>query len=234
MGGLIGWRGAFWTLVPFVIVNLIWQWRSLPSMPPDASSKARGANVFMLLKRRNVAFAMLGVMLSFAGAFSTFTYLRPFLEARTGVNLTQLSLLLLGLGLAGFAGTYGASALQGRYLYRMLALLPLALAAATLAFLGFGHLLWPAAFILIVWGTLNAAMPVAWSTWLSQGIADEPDAGGGLMVAAIQLAIMLGAAFGGLLIDHVSLTATWLAGAVLLVLGSLTVGSGSRLRPAKR
>ena len=51
-------------------------------------------------------------------------------------------------------------------------------------------------------------MPVAWSTWLSQGIADEPDAGGGLMVAAIQLAIMLGAAFGGLLLDHVSLTAT--------------------------
>lgn len=230
-GELIGWRGVFWALVPFVIVNLLWQWRSLPSMPPDAGSTARRPNVFALLKRRNVVFAMVGVMLSFAGAFSTFTYLRPFLETRTGADVTQLSLLLLGLGLTGFAGTYGASALLGRHLYRLLALLPLLLAAATLAFLGFGHLLWPAALVLIVWGALNAAIPVAWSTWLSQGIADEPDAGGGLMVAAIQLAIMAGAAFGGLLLDHVSLTATWVGGAGLLLLASFTVGSGRRLRP---
>ena len=33
--------------------------------------------------RRNVAFGVLGVMLTFAGAFAAFTYLRPFLETRT-------------------------------------------------------------------------------------------------------------------------------------------------------
>lgn len=231
LGGLIGWRGVFWALVPLAIVNLLWQWRSLPSMPAQARSTARRVSVFGLLRRRNVAFAMLGVMLSFAGAFSTFTYLRPFLEIRTGVDLRQLSLLLLGLGLAGFVGTYGASALLGRHLYRLLALLPLALAATTLAFLLLGHLLWPAASLLIVWGALNAAVPVAWSTWLAQGIADEPDAGGGLMVAAIQLAIMLGAGLGGLLLDHLSLSATWLGGAVVLLLAALVVGSGRRLQP---
>lgn len=231
LGGLIGWRGVFWALLPLVIVNLLWQWRSLPSMPAQAHSTARRVTVFGLLRRRNVAFAMLGVMLSFAGAFSTFTYLRPFLEMRTGVDLSQLSLLLLGLGLAGFVGTYGASALLGRHLYRLLALLPLALAVTTLAFLWFGHRLWPAALLLIVWGALNATIPVAWSTWLAQGIADEPDAGGGLMVAAIQLAIMLGAGLGGVLLDHLSLSATWLGGALMLLLAALVVGSGRRLRP---
>ena len=232
LGGLIGWRGVFWALLPLVIVNLLWQWRSLPSMPAQAHSTARRVTVFGLLRRRNVAFAMLGVMLSFAGAFSTFTYLRPFLEIRTGVDLSQLSLLLLGLGLAGFVGTYGASALLGRHLYRLLALLPLALAVTTLAFLWLGHRLWPAALLLVVWGALNAAIPVAWSTWLAQGIADEPDAGGGLMVAAIQLAIMLGAGLGGVLLDHLSLSATWLGGALMLLLAALVVGSGRRLRPA--
>ncbi|MEO6799830.1 MAG: hypothetical protein ABI178_07830 [Rhodanobacter sp.] len=93
VGGLIGWRGVFWALVPLVLVNLAWQWRSLPSMAPDAAR--RSSNVFRLLKRRHVAFAMTAVMLAFAGAFATFTYLRPFLETRMGDTVPQWSLLLL-------------------------------------------------------------------------------------------------------------------------------------------
>lgn len=229
LGGLIGWRGVFHALVPFVIVNLLWQWHSLPSMPPDEKSRMSRPNVFALLKRRNVAFAMIAVMLSFAGAFSTFTYLRPFLEIRTGADVSQLSLLLLGLGMAGFAGTYGAGRLLGQHLYRMLLWLHLALAGMTLTFLGVGHWLWPAAIVLIGWGAINAAIPVAWSAWLSQGIADDPDAGGGLMVAAIQLAIMLGATLGGLLLDHISLTATWVGGTLSLLLAAAIVGGGRRI-----
>ena len=78
----------------------------------------------LLLKRRNVAFAMIGVMLTFSGAFTVFTYLRPFLETQTHINVPQLSLLLLALGLAGFLGTYGASTLLNRYLYTLLLALP--------------------------------------------------------------------------------------------------------------
>jgi len=231
LGGLIGWRGVFWSLVPLVAINIAWQRRALPAMPPEGGSASKRLGALELLRRPHVAVAMVATMLSFAGAFSTFTYLRPFLEVRTGVNVTQLSLVLLGAGLAGFAGTYAASALLPRRLYRLLALLPLALAIATLAFLSVGNLLWPAALILVAWGAINAAIPVAWSTWLSQGVADQADAGGGLLVAAIQLAIMLGAAVGGFLLDHVSLTATWIGGAAMLLLAAILVGRGGRLMP---
>ena len=78
-------------------------------------------------------------------------------------------------------------------------------------------------------GTLSSAIPVAWSTWLSKGITDEPESGGGLMVAAIQLSIMLGAAFGGLLLDHISIAATLIGGTILLALASLIVGNGDRI-----
>ena len=66
-------------------------------------------------------------------------------------------------------------------------------------------------------------------TWLAKGIRDEPESGGGLMIAAIQLSIMLGAAFGGLLLDYISVAATFIGGAVLLVLASLIVGNGKRV-----
>jgi predicted MFS family arabinose efflux permease len=229
VGGLIGWRGVFWAMAPLVVINLAWQWMSLPSMRSETASSV--GEVLRLLKRRNVAFAMLGVMLTFAGAFTIFTYLRPFLEIYTHVSVPQLSLLLLGLGLAGFAGTYGASALISRHLYSLMRWLPLALGAVTLAMLGAGHVFWAVGLLMIAWGTLNSAIPVCWSTWLSKGIADEPDSGGGLMVAAIQLAIMLGGAFGGFLLDRMSITATLIGGTALLIAASSSVGNGSRIKP---
>ena len=228
MGDLIGWRGVFWAMTPVVAINLIWQWACLPAMSAQASIPV--SRTLGLLKRRNVAFAMLGVMLTFAGAFSGFTYFRPFLETSTQVSVPQLSMLLLGLGTAGFLGTYGASALIRKHLHALMRWLPMALAAVTLGLLGFGTVLWAVAVLMIAWGALNSAIPVCWSTWLSKGIADEPESGGGLMVAAIQLAIMLGGAFGGLLLDRFSIAATLIGSAVLLAAASFSVGNGDRLR----
>ena len=34
LGAMIGWRGAFFCLVPIAAVAFVWQWFTLPSMPP--------------------------------------------------------------------------------------------------------------------------------------------------------------------------------------------------------
>jgi predicted MFS family arabinose efflux permease len=227
LGGVMGWRGVFWALVPLVVVNLAWQWKSLPSIRSREAIPL--GRMVALLKRPNVAYAMAGVMLTFGGAFTTFTYLRPFLENHTHATLTELSLLLLGLGAAGFVGTHWATALVERHVYRLLRGLPLALGVATVAMLVTGHSIWAVAIAMVAWGALNSAIPVSWFNWLAKGVADEPEAGGGLMVASIQLAIMLGASLGGLLLDHFSVVATFIGGAALLILGSAVVGSGRRL-----
>ena len=230
-GAIIGWRATFWTLVPLVLANLLWQAASLPSLPPLSPDASKATtSVLGLLKRRHVALAMAGAMLSFGGAFTSFTYFRPFLETYTQASVPQMSMLLLGLGVAGFAGTYGATLLLGRHLYPLLRWLPLALGLVTVLLLGVGHHLWGVALALAAWGALNAAIPVAWSTWLTRGVRDAPESGGGLMVAAIQLSIMAGAALGGLLLDHLSITATLLGGAALLAMACVLVGNGKRLQ----
>jgi predicted MFS family arabinose efflux permease len=147
------------------------------------------------------------------------------------VSVPQLSLLLLGLGLAGFDGTYGAGALLGRRLYALLSQLPIALGAVTLGLLSVRHVLWGVAVMMVAWGAVNSAIPVSWSTWVTKGIGDEPESGGGLIVAAIQLSIMAGAALGGALLDRFSAAATLIGGTVLLVLAALIVGDGERVRP---
>ena len=50
LGGVIGWRGVFWALVPLTAANMAWQWVSLPAMPPQAANPV--GKLFGLLKRR--------------------------------------------------------------------------------------------------------------------------------------------------------------------------------------
>jgi predicted MFS family arabinose efflux permease len=86
-GGLIGWRGAFFCVVPLAAVALAWQFMTLPTMRSSASSSG---NVFTLLRRSHVAYGMAAILLLFMGQFALFTYLRPFLESATKVDVSTL------------------------------------------------------------------------------------------------------------------------------------------------
>ena len=63
--------------------------------------------------------------------------------------------------------------------------------------------------LLPVWGLIGTAAPVGWWTWISKALPDDAEAGGGLMVAVVQLAIALGASSGGRLFDHEGFQATF-------------------------
>jgi predicted MFS family arabinose efflux permease len=226
LGAVIGWRGAFLSLVPLALIAMAWQWLSLPSMKA-APRTAAGATVFSLLKRPLVAVGMLAVGLFFMGQFMLFTYLRPFLETVTGVDVRLLSMMLLVLGLAGFAGTV----LIGRFLpaqmFRILLVIPLIMAVIAIALIVFGAST-PAVFVLLgAWGLVATAAPVAWWAWLATSLPKDAEAGGGLMVATVQLSIALGSTIGGLLFDGFSYRATFAASAALLVIAAaLAVRTG--------
>ena len=103
LGGYIGWRGAFFCVVPLAAVALAWLLVRLPAM--HSERRTGSGNVFGLLRRPVVAYGMAAVTLFFMGQFALFTYLRPFLEVVTGVDVSTLSLILLPLGVAGLVGT---------------------------------------------------------------------------------------------------------------------------------
>lgn len=226
LGQYIGWRGAFFCVVPLAAVTLAWQFFSLPRMPSRERSSPAAA--FKVLGRPQVALGMLAVGLFFMGQFALFTYLRPFLEAVTGVSVSALSLILLGLGLAGLAGTSLIGPLLKRSLYGLLVAMPLAMAAIAAALVAFGSSAMAVAGLLAFWGLIGTAAPVGWWTWMSKVLPDDAEAGGGLMVAVIQLAITLGASAGGLLFDASGYEATFAASAVLLISSALIALLASR------
>jgi predicted MFS family arabinose efflux permease len=219
LGQYIGWRGAFFCVVPLAAITFAWQFLTLPKMP--AAQATSGFATFRLLRRPQVALGMVALGLFFGAQFTLFTYLRPFLEHQTGVGVTALSIMLLVLGFAGLAGTYVVGVLLRYALYVLLIGMPVAMAAVALGLIAFGWSVATVAVLLALWGFVGTAAPVGWWTWLSKALPDDAEAGGGLLVAMVQLALTLGAGLGGLLFDSSGYRATFGLSVVLFALSAV-------------
>ncbi|SEF04924.1 Predicted arabinose efflux permease, MFS family [Pseudomonas palleroniana] len=219
LGGLIGWRGAFFCVVPVAVLAGVWLLVSLPSIKMQTAPHS--GNVLRLLRKASVALGMLAVSVFFMGQFMLFTYLRPFLENVTQVSVSTLSLMLLVLGLTGLVGTFLIERCLKNALYPALIAIPLLMAVIAVALLVMGSSPVATTALLGFWGLVATAAPVGWWTWLSRELPDDAEAGGGLMVAIIQLAITAGATVGGLAFDHWGYQATFELSAASLGIAAL-------------
>jgi predicted MFS family arabinose efflux permease len=212
--------------VPLAALTFAWQWLTLPAMPSDRN--AEGASALGVLRRPTAQIGAAAVALLFAGQFALFTYVRPFLEGVTQLGVSALSLVLLLMGAGGLLGTWVFGRLAARTMSATLIMAPLALAAIACALVAFGTLAIPTAILLTLWGAVGTGAPVAWWTWVARQFPDDAEAGGGLLVAVVQVAITLGAAGGGLLFDAGGYRATFLTSAALLVLGAILAALDAR------
>ncbi|MEX5342795.1 MFS transporter [Pseudomonas sp. I2] len=227
LGSIMGWRGAFFCLVPVAAIALVWQWVSLPAMQvPQRPSAA--SNVFTVLKNRAVALGMAACGAFFMGQFALFTYVRPFLEKVTQVGVSALSLILLVIGVAGFIGTLLIGSVLRRGLYGTLMVIPVVMAAIALTLIPLGG--WAAAVVALLglWGLIATSAPVGWWSWIAKVMPHNAEAGGGLMVAVIQLAIALGSTMGGVLFDASGYQSTFVVSAAVLLLAALLTFLTSR------
>jgi predicted MFS family arabinose efflux permease len=226
LGAIIGWRGAFFCLIPFAVTAFVWKLGSMPAIPMLGDIKS--GNVFTLMKRPPVALGMAAVSLFFMGQFTLFTYLRPFLETVTRVDNGTLSLLLLVIGVAGLVGTMLIGVLLKEALYRTLIVIPVLMAALALALMRFGDSVAVTAVLVGIWGLVSTAAPVGWWTWLARTLPHDAERGGGLMVAVVQLAIAAGATLGGILFDAQGYRATFGLSALVLVLAAALAALAAR------
>ncbi|WP_217234105.1 MFS transporter [Methylovorus sp. MM2] len=221
LGGIIGWRGAFFFIVPVAAIAFVWLFLKLPKL--KAVTGSHSGNILKLLKEPPVAFGMAAASFFFMGQFTLFTYLRPFLETITKAGVTSISFILLVLGLAGLLGTIVIGNLLKNRLYRTLIVIPLLMSLIAIGLIEFGHSMIATTVLLGLWGLLATSAPVAWWTWVAKALPKDAEAGGGLMVALVQLSIMLGAVVGGLLYDVRGYQATF-AMSVIFLLASASFG----------
>lgn len=229
LGSTIGWRGAFLCLVPVAIVAFIWQYFSLPNMGGNQRPSPH-KSVFRLLHQPAVSVGLMACGLFFMGQFALFTYVRPFLETVTHVSPSGLSLILLTIGIAGFIGTLIVALVLNAVFYLTLMAIPLLMALIAGVLMLTGDSLWIVALLLGFWGMLATAAPTGWWTWIARTLPEDAEAGGGLMVAVIQLSIALGSTAGGVVSDTFGWQSTFALSSILLLSAGVLTFTTSRHR----
>jgi predicted MFS family arabinose efflux permease len=221
LGAHIGWRNVFLLAALLGGVSLVSQLLTLPRMAP--SGLTRLGTLVQVLRRPGIGFGMLAVIVVFTGHFAFFTYLRPFLETVTGVGVGTLSAILLGFGAANFLGTSVAGLMLERNLRLTLALMPLLMGVLGLGLVALGSSPLADSAMVALWGFAFGTVPVGWSTWITRTVPDEAESAGGLIVAAVQLAITLGAAVGGAIFDVSGAGGVFATSGLALLLATLMI-----------
>ncbi|WP_458094968.1 MFS transporter [Roseomonas sp. WA12] len=221
LGGMYGWRSTFLLGAAIGAVTLAFQLFALPRLEPRGAARLR--TLLEVLLRPGIGIGILGTVLVFGGHFALFTYIRPFLEDVAGVGLDGLSLMLLGFGLANFAGTLLAGWLLERSLAGTLVLMPVLIGGAALALALLPVGVAGQAVLVALWGMAFGGVPVGWSTWVARAVPDQAESAGGMVVASVQLAIAAGAAGGGVVFGFGGVAGVFAAAGAMLLLTAVLV-----------
>ncbi|MBD8474819.1 MFS transporter [Pseudomonas sp. CFBP 8770] len=231
LGGLYGWRSAFFAAAAVGMVTLAFQSFTLPRLAPRRPARLR--TIFEVLQRPGIAMGMFGCVLVHSGHFAMFTYVRPFLEGTTGIGAQGLSLMLLGFGAANFVGTLLAGKLLERNPLATLVLMPALVGVAALALVLLPASVPGQAVLLAIWGLAFGGVPVAWSNWVASAVPDQAESAGGMVVASVQSAIATGAAAGGAMFSLGGSSGVFVAAAVVMLLAALLIALRVRV-PSRR
>lgn len=221
LGGLFGWRSAFYAAAAVGIVTLVFQWFTLPNLPSQQAAKS--TTVLKVLLRPGIIVGMLGCVLAHMGHYSLFTYVRPFIEDTIRIGADGIAMMLLGFGAANFAGTLLAGRLMEHSLRWTLIIMPILVGVVALLLVLLPPSFTGHALLIAVWGMAFGGVPVAWSTWVSTSVPDEAESAGGMVVAAVQGAIAAGAAMGGLLFNYAGISGVFVTAGISMILAGMFI-----------
>lgn len=230
LGALIssyaGWRAVFWAVAVATALAIVLFVVVMPSVPASSGGGVR--TLFAVLRSRVVFVGLVGLALLVAGHFGSYTFIRTAAEGVPGLTPATIAVLLAVYGVGGLLGNLLSGLAADRHLGVVLVSVPLVMAVAII---GFSLSTSSAALVFVavaLWGVGFGAIPTMSQTWVSRAEPERVEAAGGLFVATFQLAIALGAALGGVLIDAAGVRTVFLAGGIAVVLGGTMLASTRR------
>jgi predicted MFS family arabinose efflux permease len=206
IGDAVGWRTVFGIGAALAAVSALALRATLPPVPPHPSAG------FTMLRQavanRWLMGGILGVVLVAFGNFMAYPFIRIAIEE---IDSGSTVWLLLAWGVGGLAGNLVAGRFAGR-LRIVAAAAPLLLGGGLLITTTASSLPLLAAGI-VVWGVAFNMVPVATQLWVTRVESERAESAMSLQVTAFQVAITLGSASGGVLLDAHGVPPVYVIGA---------------------
>ena len=202
IGTLFGWRMTFWAVaalgvLAFAAISLL--------VPADETHNAQQGNLLAEVKalgREPVYSSLAIIILQTIGQFALFTYISPLLTTVSGIGLDAVPWLLLLIGVGSTIGVL----LGGRLAdWKLMGSLTGILALQVIVFLlmiPFASQPWIMGALVLLYGALAFAFGSPVQTRILGNTRDAPLLASSLIPSAFNVAIALGAWFGGALIDR--------------------------------
>jgi predicted MFS family arabinose efflux permease len=204
LGEHTGWRMAFAVLGVLTFAVLAALVCFVPRLPPVQVTRLGLLRDVLRLRQTRVG--LLATCLVVTAHFGTYTYVTRLLP-------DHVSALLLVYGVAGLLGNLLASTTVARHLQLTFLTSAGLMAAATLLLPVAGRS--TAVVLLVVWGLAYGAVPVCSMTWFARSAPEAPEAATVLFTSSFQATLSAGALLGGVVVDSVSLPATFVCGGLL-------------------
>lgn len=214
VGDEIGWRAAFGGAAVLTALSAAGIARALPPVPAHPAAGIRMLRAALGHRRLMAGIACI-VLVAF-GNFAAYPYIRIATER---LDPGAATWMLLAWGIGGLAGTLlaGAAAVRLRLLISVTpVLLGVSLAGSATA-----TSLPLLAGAIVLWGLAFNMVPVATQLWVTRVERERVESAMSLQVTAFQVAITLGSAAGGALLDAYGVAPPFVLGAASAVVAGL-------------
>ena len=223
LGTVLDWRAVFWGTAVMTFGVAVALRVVLPPVAPAAATGFRSLGDALAVP--GAAWGLTGHVLVVLGHFAAFTYIRAALEQTPSLDPTGVAILLVVFGVGGFVGNLALGVLVDRHLRVLRLVVPLLMAAGIGGLAAFPGSVAVVAVAVAAWGFSFGAWLTVVTTWMARVAGDLMEAGGGLVVAGFQLAITLGAGFGGLVVDGFGIRPALVIGALIALVGATIFGT---------
>ncbi|MGC4803704.1 Cmx/CmrA family chloramphenicol efflux MFS transporter [Micromonospora sp. DT233] len=196
LGGVWGWRAAFWAVAASSAPAVIAILRAVPPTPVDPDAPTARHELRALRSPQLIITLLLGACVNGA-TFCSFTYLAPVTTEVTGLSTGWLPGILAVFGIGSFVGVNAGGRLADRRPRQVVTIGGTALLAGWLLFALTAANPFAALALVFVQGVLSFTVG---STLISQVLyqaADAPRLSGGFATAAMNVGAAAGPALGG-------------------------------------